>query len=480
MHLVMAGLSHHTAPVDVREQLTCPDGLVPEALARILQDSTLDEAVLLSTCNRVELYAASEAPAPDAFHAILAGLSRVHELPVERFAQHLQNRSGSTAAKHLMRVASGLDSQVLGESQILGQVRNALMAARRYDASGKLLSRLFEHAIAAGRRVRSETSLGSGGFSVGHAAVELARSIFDDLSRASVLLIGAGKMSEMAAQHLTSSGATRITVANRTRSRADELAALLHGISMDYDEALRTGIAHSDIIITSTASPRAIITRDGLAPAVRARRGRPLFLVDIAVPRDVDPAVINLENVFLYNIDDLEASLQGESAERAAAVDLAEQIVDEEAARFEAWRRSLAVTPVIADLRQTHQRITEEYLQIYRSRLGHLPPKDWGLIEEMARSMMEQAVRTPIQALKSAASSASGEDLRLIDAAQQLYSRDEQAGAGRVQQSGAPQDGAEAVDARPPAGDAEAQPKPGSGPLSDDSHSASAAQKAPK
>lgn len=429
MQLAMVGMSHHSAPIAVRERLNYQEHDFPAAFAALAKASQLIETVILSTCNRVEVYAAGKADDPEhLFETIVHHLALFHNLPESEFSELLYKKANGEAVHHLFRVASGLDSIVLGEAQILGQVRHSLQIARHQNAAGNHLIRLFEQAISTGKRIQSETGLGRGGFSIGHAAVELAERIFDDFSHASILLLGAGKMSELTARHLVQSGVKLVVVANRTHHRAVSMAEKLGGEAIYYEEAFRSGLEKADIVISSTSAPHPIINRENLLPIVRRRKGKPLFLIDIALPRDVSPDVDTLNNVFLYNIDDLQDMVNEDAKTRKLEADKAHILVEEEAGRYLSWLRVRQVTPIVRDLRRQLENIRQEYLEIFLPRLSHLPEKDRKLIESLTEAMMDQVAIQPIMRLKqNAADSEDGQEpeLDLMQAAKILFGLEE-------------------------------------------------------
>jgi len=423
VQLVLVGLNHHTAPIEIRERLSCAAHALPGALAAAAARPGVREAVILSTCNRMEVYAVTDLPDAEAAYAALrAHLAAFHNVPEAVFASHLYYKTESEAAAHLLRVAAGLDSLVLGEAQILGQVRAALQHAQQAETVSATLNALFQQAIAGGKRVRSETGLGRGGFSIGHAAVDLARSIFADLAHASVLILGAGKMSELTARHLVSSGVRFVVVANRTYEKAVAMAQRLGGKAIHYDTFPQEMIT-ADIVISSTAAPRPILRRETLAPILRKRRGKPLFLIDIAVPRDIDPDVNDLDNVFLYNIDDLEAVVAEEAQSRRAEAARAEAICAVEAAKFLSWYRAREAAPVITQLRERLDQIRQDELALLRSQLQDLSEREWQKIETAMRSLMNKVSREPILRLKREAAGESSASARydLPTAAREIF-----------------------------------------------------------
>ena len=426
MPLVLVGLSHHLAPIDVRERFSCSDHALPRALAAIKACPDVAEVALLSTCNRMEVYAQFGAgDANAAFDALTRHLAAYHQVPVAAFRQCLVCKAEDEAAAHLLRVASGLDSLVLGEAQILGQVRTALRVAQQAETARTVLNQLFQTALAGGKRVQSETGLGRGARSVAGAAVGFASQIFD-LSHASVLLLGAGKTSELTARHLVQSGVRLVVVANRTHERAVTMAARLGGRAIHFDSFL-SELVTADIVLSSTAAPHPIVTREILLPVLKKRKGKPLFFIDIALPRDIAADVGDLDNVFLYNIDDLQQAVASESGTRIEEASCAEAIVVEEAAKFMAWYRSRTAVPVITQLQSHMERLTQERLEILKRRIGPISERDWREIETQMRSLMQAILREPIKHLKAAAgqeTSGSSSQYDLASAAQALFGLD--------------------------------------------------------
>ncbi len=400
MHLVLVGLSHHIAPIAMRERVNCSDMQLPLALLAASERPGVREVAILSTCNRMEVYALVEAAhVSGAFEQVARHLAEHHRVPHTELTPFLYMKHDQEVALHLMRVASGLDSLVLGEAQILGQVKGALRAAQAAGTAGSALTALLQQSISAGRRTQAETGLGKGAFSIGHAAVDLASKVFGELSHAGVLILGAGKMSEVTARHLRNSGVASVLVANRTYARAEALAGKLGGRAIHYD-AFPDELRRADIVIASTAAPHPIITRAMLAPVLRKRRGNPLILIDIAVPRDIDTDVLSLDNVFLYNIDDLQAVVAQEAHGRKSEVGHAETILAEECARFVAWYRNREAAPVITQLRQKLDRIREEELALLRTQLDSLTEREWQKVEAAFRSMSTKYAKEPILRLK--------------------------------------------------------------------------------
>jgi glutamyl-tRNA reductase len=419
MYLVVVGLNHRTAPIALREKLSFSEHRIPEALRTFLSRSETAESAILSTCNRTELYAVLRQAGEESL--LVQFLSQEHHLPEAEFVHHLYRHHDLEAVRHLFRVSAGLDSLVIGEPQILRQVRDAFAMAVECGATGTLLNALFRAAITTGKRARAETDIGRGGFSIGHAAVDLARSIFGSLKGATVLILGAGKMSELTAKHLVSHGTRFVLVTNRTHEKACLLASRLGGNAIRYEE-FPEALAQADIVISSTASPVPIIHRETVLPVLRRRRGRPLFFIDIAVPRDIAPEVGDLDNVFLYDIDDLEEVVQEMARERAGEAQRVEAIIEEEVAKFMSWRRSLEAAPLVAGIRQKYEQIRQSELARLRRQHPDLPERAWRSIERATRSMMNRAARDPILRLKEAASQENREEgFDLIRAAREIF-----------------------------------------------------------
>ncbi len=424
MQFVLTGISHHTAPIDIRERLSVAEHHLPSALTALLEYPGIQEAVVLSTCNRVEIYAIIDTPTPSHAHDMLTEhLANYHHLARHDFASHLYQKNGIDATLHLMRVASGLDSLVLGEMQVLGQVRQAMRIAQETESIGSILSALFQQAITVSRRVQNETGIGRGAFSIGHAAVDLASHIFSDLSEASVLVLGAGKMSELTVRHLIASGVKFLIVANRTHEKAERMANQFGGRAIHYD-AFPEALTSADIVIASTAAPHTILRKELLQPIVRKRRGKPLFLIDIAVPRDIDADVEELENVFLYNIDDLQSVVQEEANLRVTEAHRAEQITLEEAEKFVTWYKTREAVPVISQLKNRLEQIRQEDLALLKGRLGNLSEREWQAIEMATLAMMKRVAREPILRLKQELGAGQNEEREkydLLEATREIF-----------------------------------------------------------
>jgi len=399
--LTLVGMNHTSAPLALREQACFPEEGVPEALARLRSEGGAAEALILATCNRVEILVRT-VDGRGAAAAVRAFLARERGLPAETVEQHVYVHEGLQAARHVFGVACGLDSMILGEPQILGQVKRAYAVAREAHAIGPVLDRLMQHVFAASKRVRTATGISRHAVSVAYAASTLAKTIFDDLAASSVLLMGAGKMSELAARHLESQGVRDLTVTNRTYARALDLAESLGGRAVPWD-AKQAELARVDIVVTGTAAAQPVLSRAHVKDAMRQRKGRPLFIVDIAVPRDVEPAAGDLDGVYLYDVDDLQDVVGAGLNERRRAAEEARRMLDAEVIAFDRWRQAVDLSPIIAALRQQLHRIGHDEIARFSRRLGSLSPEQHAVVEELARSLIQKVLHTPIVALKSAA-----------------------------------------------------------------------------
>lgn len=399
MHLFLIGVSHRTAPVDVRERLDFSSRDVGAAVDALAARSSAAESVVLSTCNRSEIYVASPSPVR-VRGEILEFLTDYHGLPLETFAPHLFSLTDQQAARHLFRVAAGLESLVVGEPQILGQVKEAFQAAAQRRCAGPILRKLFDASFAVGKRVRSETALGEGAVSISFAAVALARKIFGRLTGRRVLVVGAGEISTLTAQHLRAQGVGEMTITSRTVVHAEALAAAVGGRAIAWNE-LSAALTHADIVLTATGSQRPIITRAHVEAATGRHRRDPLFIIDVAVPRDVEASVGEIEQVFLYNVDDLQSVVQENLSRRGAEIERAERIVDEELARFAAWQRSRGAIPTVVALRERFDAIRRTELQRLDGKLAGLPPDARAVVDQVTRLIVEKLLLEPTEQLKA-------------------------------------------------------------------------------
>ena len=409
--IVVVGLSHRTAPLAVREALAVPRERIAEALRRLRDEAGLAEAMLLSTCNRVEVYGrAEEARTGPLAEALLA----LHARTPSDLEAHLYRLEGEEAVRHAFRVAASLDSMVIGEPQILGQVKEAYDLAEAAGALGAVLNALRNRSVAAAKRARTETGIGRNAVSVSSVAVELARKIFGDLRDRQVLLVGAGKMSELAARHLVDGGARATVLGGRRFERAEELAAALGGRAVPF-ENLRPELRRAEIVISGTGAPGIVIGREDVEAALPSRGGRPLFLIDIAVPRDVDPVVRKLSGVFLYDLDDLKAVADANLRERRKEASAAEALVEQEVLDFLAWRRSLDAVPLLVELRRRGDEIRRVEIERARKRLGTLTPEQEEAIHAATTAIVNKLLHPPTVVLKELAKSGdSAAELGLI------------------------------------------------------------------
>lgn len=403
MQIVQVGLSHKTAPIEVREQLALSEAAVPAALRMLCPENGhgpgyVSEGAILSTCNRLEVYATVE-DGDRGQQDIQDYLARVSGVSRAIVDPHLQVRQGKDAVIHLCGVSCGLDSMVLGESQIQGQVVEAHQQAMAHGTAGPVINALFRAALQAGKRSRTETAINEHATSISHVAVELALQIFDDLAPKSALLIGAGEMAEVAAKNLVDHGVGRLVVVNRSPGRAASLAERFGGEALGWDR-LTQALWGADIVISSTAAPHAILHSEAVATAMRMRHNRPLFIIDIAVPRDVEPAVGDLSNVFLYDIDDLQRVVDANLEQRRREIPRVQAIIQAEVADFMSWFRSLDVVPTIVDLRRHVERIRETELKRAMQRLGHLSEQEQNVILALSQRLVNKILHQPTVRLK--------------------------------------------------------------------------------
>ena len=395
------GMNHETAPVELRECIAREPGNISVALSSMRELPAIREGLFLSTCNRVEALCITEDPG-EARASVISLISRLGNVPETAFLSSLFDFKDSEAIRHIFRVASSLDSMVVGEPQILGQIKDAYYEATREKTSGVVLNRLLHKAFHVAKRVRTETGVSDAAVSISYAAVELAKKIFYDLEGKKVLLIGAGEMAELAARHLMSQGVSTISVANRTFERAVQVAEIFKGTPVSFEEI--TGqLLEVDIVISSTASAEYIILQGQVKGLMRKRRNRPLFFIDIAVPRDVEPRVNDLDNVYLYDIDDLKGVIEVNMAQRQQEAVKAERIVEEEVIKFEKWLKTLEVVPTIVSLKEKAETIRQTEIKKSISGLGKLSPSQIQSLENLTASITEKIINDPILVLKKKA-----------------------------------------------------------------------------
>ena len=398
MTLALIGVNHKTAPIELREKIAISRDELAEVTRALAGVPGVAECMIVSTCNRVEVLAAIESPAVD-----LSGfLQTQFRLEGAVLRDHLYEHRDQQAVRHLFRVAASLDSMVLGESQILGQVKEAFATARTAGTVGPQLEHLLQGAFAAAKKVRSETEIGTNSVSIASVAVELARKIFGSLQGRTVFLVGAGKMSELAARHLVQQGAGAILVTNRTLARARTIADEFQGRVIPFEQ-LHDAASEADIVITSTGAPHAIFRREHGTAFLHKRRNKPMFFIDIAVPRDVDPAMNKLEGIFVYDIDDLQTVAASHMAERAREASGAEALIAAEVDRFHQRQRTVNVAPAIVALQKRAEEIRVGELRHIQARLGILSAEQVAAVEALTRGLVNKLLHPPMQALKQAA-----------------------------------------------------------------------------
>ena len=396
--IVLIGVNHKTAPIELRERIAISREELPEATRALAAIPGVSECMIVSTCNRVEILAAVESPDTD----LIAFVHRHFGLDPAILAPHIYEHRDQEAVRHLFRVAASLDSMVVGEPQILGQVKDAFAVARSSGTISGQLEHLLQSAFAAAKRVRTETAIGSNSVSIASVAVELARKIFGSLNGRTVFLVGAGKMSELAARHLVQQGAGAILVTNRTQERARQLAEPFNGRVIPFDQ-LYEAATEADIVISSTGAPHPIFRREHGQAFMHRRRNRPMFFIDIAVPRDVDPAMNKVDGVFVYDIDDLQAVAASHMAERSAQAGDAESLIAAEVERFHQRRRTVNVAPAIVTLQRQAEEIRQAELRRIQARLGPLSAEQLAAVEALTRGLVNKFLHPPMQALKQAA-----------------------------------------------------------------------------
>ncbi len=404
MHLLVVGVSHKTAPIELRERLDFHVRGLARALQALAARGSARETVVLSTCNRAEVYVACDDIAATRTD-LVNFVSDFNGVELPAIVAHVYDASNLDAARHLFRVAAGLDSLVVGEPQILGQVKEAYSIAGEVRTAGPVLNRLFHSSFAVGKRVRTETGVGAGAVSIGYAAVSLAKKIFGDLSGRSVVVIGAGEMGKFTARHMQSQGVQYVTIVSRTMVHAARTAQAIRGATAAAWDDMDVAIGSSDIVITATGATSPILTKARIEAVMRLRRNRPLFIIDIAVPRDVEAAAGEIEQVFLYNIDDLQATVRENLERRASEVARAESIVADELTKFAAWFRARGAIPTVVALRQHFDRIRRTELERLDFKLTALAPhareEARARVDEITHLIVEKLLLAPTEQLKS-------------------------------------------------------------------------------
>ncbi|MBM7653050.1 glutamyl-tRNA reductase [Neobacillus cucumis] len=401
MHIVVVGLNYKTAPVEIRERLTFNETDLVDAIKQLNGKKSILENIIVSTCNRTEIYAVVDQLHTGRYY-IKEFLSEWFGIEQSEFSPFLFVYEDENAVDHLFNVTCGLNSMVLGETQILGQVRTSFMLAQEEETIGSVFNHLFKQAITLAKRAHSETDIGANAVSVSYAAVELAKKIFGSLENKHVLIFGAGKMGELAAQNLHGNGVKKVTVINRTFEKATALANRFNGVARDVAE-LEKSLAEADILISSTGAKDFVISKELMANVEKKRKGKPLFMVDIAVPRDLDPRIAELENVFLYDIDDLEGIVEANLQERQKAAAKIRLMIEKEIVDFNQWLGMLGVVPVISALREKALAVQAETMESLERKLPNLSDRDIKVLNKHTKSIINQLLKDPILQAKELA-----------------------------------------------------------------------------
>ncbi len=401
MHILVVGFNYKTAPVELREKFTFQEAELPSALTKLRKMKSILECTIVSTCNRTEVYVVAD-QLHTGRHFTKTFLAEWFQLPKEEFTPYLTILENEHAVEHLYRVSCGLDSMVLGETQILGQVRDAFLLAQQEQVTGTIFNHLFKEAVTLAKRAHTETEIGQHAVSVSYAAVELGKTIFGDFSGKHVVILGAGKMSELTAKHLHANGGEKITVINRTEATALELAAKFEGEARPFSQLVET-LIDADVLISSTGSRDFVVTKDMLSKAMKKRKGRPLFMVDIAVPRDLDPKLAEFENVFLYDIDDLQNIVESNLEERKQAAEKIEVMVELALVEFQSWLNTLGVVPVITALRKKALAVQASTMESIENKLPDLTEREKKVLSKHTKSIVNQLLRDPITRVKELA-----------------------------------------------------------------------------
>ena len=422
MHTLVVGLNYKTAPVEIREKLSFIEQELPKAMEALQKEKSILENVIVSTCNRTEIYAVVDQLHTGRYY-VKQFLAKWFDLSIEEFEDHLFIREDDASLNHLFRVTAGIDSMVLGETQILGQVKKSFLQGQELGTTGTVYNHLFKQAVTFAKRAHSETAIGENAVSVSYAAVELAKKIFGSLSNKHVAILGAGKMGELAIQNLYGSGVGKVTVINRTFEKAQSLATKFEGDAKSMNE-LQCCLLEADILISSTGATDYVIDYDLMQYVAKMRKGDPLFMVDIAVPRDLDPKIGDLPNVFLYDIDDLQGIVNANLAEREKAASEIMDMISFEVAEFKDWFKTLGVVPVISALRQKAASIQQETMQSIENKMPDLTERERKILNKHTKSIINQLLKEPILQAKELANSPQAEEqLRLF---QQIFGIEEE------------------------------------------------------
>jgi len=406
VNLILVGVNHKTTPVEIREKLAFTKGKIEESVDRLFNFPDIIEHTILSTCNRVEIYARANCQ-DSAIKAIKQFICDFHEVSPVELEDHFYSYRNEEAVEHLFRVSSSLDSMILGEAQILGQVKDAYSLAKDLRSTGLVLNQLFEKAFSIAKKVREETGIAERSVSISSAAVELAQKIFDDLENRTVMLVGTGEMAELAAKHLISYGVKTVYVTSRTYDRAANLARTLNGSALDF-EAFKNELHRADIVITSTSAPNFIIKKEMVEKAIHERKNKPIFFIDIAVPRDIEPDVNDLENIYLYDIDDLHVVVSANMKEREKEADNAMNFISQEVTKFNNWVGTLDAVPTIVEIRKKAENIRMQEIEKTLKKISYLSEDDKKLLRQMSSSMVNKILHKPTIKLKQKTQSEDG------------------------------------------------------------------------
>ena len=423
MGIIVVGLSHKTAAIEVREKLNFPESTLPDALRKLMAYEGIRESLIVSTCNRVEIYASVQESAKG-IDRIKQFISDYHGLSREALEQSLYVYPDAQGVRHTFRVASSLDSMVLGEAQILGQLKDAFDIALKTKTTSTILNKLIKKAISVAKRVRTETKLAEGAVSISSAAVELAKKIFGELEGKNVMLLGAGEMAELAAQHLLGNGVKNIMVANRTFERAEDLAKEFKGDAIRF-EHFPDALMMVDILICATGAPNYVVNRDMVSRALKERRHKPIFMIDISNPRNIDPEVDKVDNVYLYDIDDLQSKVDVNTEGRAKEAGKAEEIVMQEVETYLAWERALDAVPTIVDLREKVEDFRKREVEKTLGFLNGITEDQKRAVEAMSQAIVNKLLHAPLVVLKQAASAPDTGD-NTIAIARKLFNLDKE------------------------------------------------------
>ena len=406
VNLILVGVNHKTTPVEIREKLAFTKGKIEESVDRLFNFPDIIEHTILSTCNRVEIYARANCQ-DSAIKAIKQFICDFHEVSPVELEDHFYSYRNEEAVEHLFRVSSSLDSMILGEAQILGQVKDAYSLAKDLRSTGLVLNQLFKKAFSIAKKVREETGIAERSVSISSAAVELAQKIFDDLENRTVMLVGTGEMAELAAKHLISYGVKTVYVTSRTYDRAVNLARTLNGSALDF-EAFKNELHRADIVITSTSAPNFIIKKEMVEKAIHERKNKPIFFIDIAVPRDIEPDVNDLENIYLYDIDDLQVVVSANMKEREKEAENAMNFISQEVTKFNNWVGTLDAVPTIVEIRKKAENIRMQEIEKTLKKISHLSEDDKKLLRQMSSSMVNKILHKPTIKLKQKTQSEDG------------------------------------------------------------------------